>query len=170
MAQPWTLDRGARLQPDGSVRFSVWAPQLTAPRVCICSGPARGEYEMTSVDDEPGVVAVTVSNVGDGAEYVFSDGERTLPDPVSRSQPRGVHGPSCVVDPTRHEWTDIWWRGVSMEDLVIYELHVGTFTAEGTFEAVIPRLSELKALGVTAIELMPVAQFSGNRNWGYDGV
>src|SRR5262245_64886328 len=98
MAEPWTLDRGAQLHPDGSVRFSVWAPRLTAPRVRICTGPARGEYEMTSVDGEPGVVGVTVPNVGEGAEYVFSDGERTLSDPVSRSQPRGVTGASGVVD------------------------------------------------------------------------
>src|SRR5262245_32764177 len=171
MAQPWTLDRGARLHPDGSVRFSVWAPRLDAPRLRICTGPARGEYEMTPVDGERGVFAITVENVGADAEYVFTDGaDRLFPDPVSRSQPRGVHGPSAVVDPTTPEWADIWWRGVSMEELVIYELHVGTFTPEGTFDAIIPRLSELKALGITAIELMPVAQFPGDRNWGYDGV
>jgi maltooligosyltrehalose trehalohydrolase len=171
MAELWTLDRGARLHPDGSVRFSVWAPRLDTPRVRICTGPARGEYEMTSADGERGVYAVTVANVGDGAEYVFTDGaERVFPDPVSRSQPRGVQGASRVVDPMKYEWTDIWWRGVPMEELVAYELHVGTFTAEGTFAAIVPRLAELKALGATAIELMPVAQFSGDRNWGYDGV
>jgi maltooligosyltrehalose trehalohydrolase len=126
---------------------------------------------MTPVDGEDGAFAVTVESVGADAEYVFTDGaDRVFPDPVSRSQPRGVHGPSRVTDTEKHEWADIWWRGVSMEELVIYELHVGTFTPEGTFDAIIPRLPELKALGVTAIELMPIAQFSGARNWGYDGV
>jgi maltooligosyltrehalose trehalohydrolase len=171
MAQLWTLDRGARLHPDGSVRFSLWAPRLDAPRVRVCTGSARGEYELRTIDGERGAFAITVENVGADAEYVFTDGgDRVFPDPVSRSQPRGVHGPSRVVDTTKHEWADIWWRGVSMEELVIYELHVGTFTPDGTFDAVIPRLAELKALGVTAIELMPIAQFAGERNWGYDGV
>jgi maltooligosyltrehalose trehalohydrolase len=109
--------------------------------------------------------------VGVATDYAFAldDGE-PLADPVSRSQPRGVHGPSCVVDPAAFQWTDCGWRGVDRPDLVFYELHVGTFTAAGTFEAIIEMLPRLRDLGVTAVELMPVAQFPGARNWGYDGV
>ena len=97
----------------------------------------------------------------DGNEY---------PDPASRWQPDGVHRPSAVFFPESYDWSDTNWRGVSREDLVIYELHVGTFTPEGTFDAIIPRFEQLLSLGVTAIEIMPIAQFPGERNWGYDGV
>src|SRR5204862_5596025 len=89
--------------------------------------------------------------------------------PASASQPQGVHGPSQVVDP-HFAWIDAHWFGIPLRDYVLYELHVGTFSSEGTFDGVIPRLDALKDLGVTAIELMPVAQFPGERNWGYDGV
>ena len=99
----------------------------------------------------------------------LADG-RELPDPASRWQPEGVNRPSAVWFPSRYSWGDGQWRGVPREDLAIYELHVGTFTPEGTLEAIIPRLPQLAELGVTAVELMPVAQFSGERNWGYDGV
>jgi maltooligosyltrehalose trehalohydrolase len=90
-------------------------------------------------------------------------------DPASRYQPESVHGPSQVVD-TYFRWTDTHWRGIPLRDYVLYELHVGTATPEGTFEALIPRLGYFDELGVTALELMPVAQFPGKRNWGYDGV
>lgn len=92
------------------------------------------------------------------------------PDPASRFQPDGVHGPSQIVDPDRFDWEDGNWQGLSLKDYIIYELHVGTFTEEGTFQAIIPRLEYLKKLGITVIELMPVSQFPGGRNWGYDGV
>lgn len=109
-------------------------------------------------------------DVGPGSLYFYRiDGHLERPDPASGFQPQGVHGPSQVVDP-RFPWEDGHWRGLSLYNYVIYELHVGTFTPEGTFEAVIPFLDELRELGVTAIELMPVAQFPGARNWGYDGV
>jgi maltooligosyltrehalose trehalohydrolase len=101
--------------------------------------------------------------------FRLDEGE-PVPDPASRSQPEGVHGPSAVVDTSSFSWTDDGWFGLPLRDLVIYELHVGTFTPEGTFRAVIPRLDELRDLGVTAVELMPVAQFPGRRGWGYDGV
>lgn len=101
--------------------------------------------------------------------YVL-DGDRRRPDPAARSLPEGVHGPAEVVDPASFRWTDAGWRGRPLSEYVIYELHVGAFTPEGTFTAVIPRLPRLVALGVTAIELMPVASFPGPRNWGYDGV
>ena len=106
-----------------------------------------------------------------GSLYQYRiDGSGPFPDPASRFQPEGVHGPSQVVDPSRFRWTDAHWRGVAPEDLVIYELHVGTFTSEGTYRAVADRLPYLKKLGITAIELLPLADFPGTRNWGYDGV
>jgi maltooligosyltrehalose trehalohydrolase len=108
---------------------------------------------------------------GAGLRYFYVlDGERRRPDPASRALPEGVHGPSEVVDTGAFAWTDPGWRGMALRDMVLYEIHVGAFTPEGTFEAVIPRLPRLQELGVTSIELMPVASFPGSRNWGYDGV
>jgi maltooligosyltrehalose trehalohydrolase len=105
------------------------------------------------------------------SEYLFRlDGIRELPDPASRFQPEGVHGPSQLIDPTRFAWTDAGWNAPILEQTVIYELHVGTFTHEGTFASLIPQLDQLADLGVNTIELMPIAQFPGGRNWGYDGV
>lgn len=171
MNAPWTLQRGAQLQPDNSVRFTVWAPHVKNPRVRIGRGSHARDYAMARVENEHDVWSAIVPNVGADCDYfyVLDDG-RALPDPVSRWQPDGVHGPSRVVDASAFQWTDDIWHGVSLEDLVIYELHVGTFTPEGTFAAIIPRLAELRSLGITAIELMPIAQFPGDRNWGYDGV
>jgi maltooligosyltrehalose trehalohydrolase len=105
-----------------------------------------------------------------GARYQYRlDGDRHRPDPASRYQPDGVHGPSVAVDPGSFTWTDQAFRGRDLADYVLYELHVGTFTRTGTFEGVIPHLPQLVDLGVTAVELMPVAEFPGSRNWGYDG-
>ncbi|MGO9951621.1 MAG: malto-oligosyltrehalose trehalohydrolase, partial [Dissulfurispiraceae bacterium] len=123
---------------------------------------------LKSSDD--GYYTGTISAVKPGDRYFYIlDHEDRYPDPASRFQPEGVHGPSQVVDPNFH-WDDYEWKGLPMKAFIIYELHVGTFTSEGTFEAIIPRLDYLKDLGITAIELMPVTQFPGNRNWGYDGV
>jgi len=177
--QTWELERGAALREDGSVHFAVWAPNAAAVSVRIHGGPAAGEHELERGEEPRGLWAGTVADVGAGADYTLllrSNGKgrkgetREVPDPVSRWQPQGVHGPSRVVDPHAFDWSDGDWRGVSMAELVIYELHVGTFTAEGTFESAIPRLRALRELGVTAIEIMPVAEFPGGRNWGYDGV
>jgi maltooligosyltrehalose trehalohydrolase len=113
---------------------------------------------------------VEADGIRPGARYEFSlDGATGIPDPASCFQPDGVSGPSAVVDHTDFDWEDGDWRGIRPEDLILYEIHIGTFTPEGTFEAVIPRLVDLKDLGINAIELMPVAQFPGSRNWGYDG-
>lgn len=110
-------------------------------------------------------------NVFPGTSYIYRlDDERERPDPASRFQPEGVHGPSQVVDPHEFRWDDGDWKGTPLKDYIVYELHVGTFTPEGTFDAVIPRLDYLVELGLTAIEIMPVGQFPGGRNWGYDGV
>jgi len=107
--------------------------------------------------------------VAPGSLYLYRlDGQKERPDPASRHQPQGVHGPSEVVDPA-FPWGDEGWRGLALEEHILYELHVGAYTPEGTFDALIPHLEGLKELGVTAVELMPVAQFPGSRNWGYDG-
>ena len=121
---------------------------------------------------ERGYFDVTVSGTEPGARYRYVlDGQKERPDPASRFQPEGVHGPSEVIDPEAFQWSDDRWTGVPFDQLIIYELHVGTFTKEGTFQAIIPFLEYLRNdVGITAIELMPVAQFPGRRNWGYDGV
>jgi len=131
------------------------------------SHPARA-VPLQPHDD--GYHEVTVDGVDPGMRYLYElDGAKRRPDPASRFQPDGVHHASAVVDPA-FPWTDTGWQGLPLSAYVLYELHVGTFTTEGTFEAVIPHLESLKQLGVTAVELMPVAQFPGSRNWGYDGV
>jgi len=114
---------------------------------------------------------VMIEEIGAGVDYAYIiDREKERPDPVSRFQPEGVHGPSRIIDPDRFRWTDRDWKGIGLEDYVIYELHIGTFTPHGTFDAAIEKLVHLREIGITAIEIMPVAQFPGARNWGYDGV
>lgn len=166
----WTLHRGATLTSAG-VSFSVWAPRAKTVSVVVVRGGERTEHPLERRAGERGVFAADVAGVRAGDRYGFRlDGADPLPDPVSRSQPDGVHGLSEVVDPNAFAWRDARWAGLALPDFVIYELHVGTFTPEGTFAAAAARLPELLALGVTAIELMPVAEFPGRRNWGYDGV
>ncbi len=129
-----------------------------------------GECIVPMERDSFGYWSATVEGVQPGALYFYRlDGRRDRPDPASRFQPAGVHGPSQVTDPT-FAWDDGTWRGVPLEDYITYELHIGTFTAGGTFDSAIGALDELANLGVTAVEIMPVAQFPGERNWGYDGV
>lgn len=158
---------GAHYAPGNQCTFCVWAPLPNGIRLQFPE-----QKRTVALEEHPfGYWAVTVDDVAPGQPYWFElEKDRTRPDPVSYSQPTGVHGPSAVVDHTAFSWTDQKWRGIDRSDLVIYELHVGTFTPEGTFDAVIPRLEQLADLGITAIELMPVAAFPGARNWGYDGV
>ena len=168
--QGWKLERGATVTKSG-VTFSVWAPTAKEVSVVIDGGDAAGEHLLTTRAGERGIFAAEVPGAKAGDRYGFRlDGKGPFPDPTSRSQPDGVHALSEVVDPDAFAWRDERWTGVSLPDFVIYELHVGTFTPEGTFDAAAARLHELLALGVTAIELMPVAEFPGERNWGYDGV
>jgi malto-oligosyltrehalose trehalohydrolase len=124
---------------------------------------------MARQDDGRFVLATSEAKAGDRYLYVI-DGERAVPDPASRWQPDDVHGPSLIVDPAAFAWTDTDWRGRAWEETALYELHVGTFTPAGTFAAVEGKLGHIAALGVTAIELMPLAEAPGARNWGYDGV
>ncbi|WP_026073149.1 malto-oligosyltrehalose trehalohydrolase [Nodosilinea nodulosa] len=166
---------GAHYLEDRCCEFTVWAPKAKTVAVQILGSPERllpleaqadGYWQATAADVEP------------GTRYLYQlDGETLRPDPASQFQPQGVHQPSQVVDPN-FDWSDQNWQNQPLVELILYELHVGTFTPEGTFEAIIPRLPDLKALGVNAIELMPIAQFAGDRsteheayrNWGYDGV
>jgi maltooligosyltrehalose trehalohydrolase len=162
------LDFGA-VPCSGGVVFRVWAPCRERIEVRVAGPDPAAPRELAREAD--GVFAGAVAGLEAGARYVYRlDGGPERPDPVSRSQPEGVHGPSEVVDPAAFPWTDGGWRGVPLRELRLYELHVGTFTAEGTFDAAIPHLASLAALGLTAIQLMPVAEFPGDRNWGYDGV
>ena len=155
---------GATVQADG-VAFALWAPSaetvvlehLSASRPMTRDG--QGWHRLTVADAKP----------GDRYSFRLADGTR-VPDPASRSNPDDVHGPSVVTDPEHFAWTDDAWRGRPWEEAVVYELHVGTFTEEGTFNAARERLGELAELGITAVELMPLADFPGARNWGYDGV
>lgn len=160
---------GAVTRPDGTVTWRVWAPKANRVELVLLDGAQR---RLVAMQPEGGGYFVhDATGLPDRQRYAYRlDGGPERPDPCSRWQPDGVHRPSAVTFPGRFPWTDSGWRGVPREDLVFYELHVGTFTPEGTFDAVIPRLTELRDLGVTAVEIMPVAQFPGGRNWGYDGV
>jgi maltooligosyltrehalose trehalohydrolase len=152
----------------GAVQLAVWAPNCARVDVRLLDASGR---HVSMQRDDAGYFTALVEGVKPGDRYVYVlDGDTERPDPASRYQPDGVHAPSVVVDPDAFDWTDQSWRGRGLDEFVIYELHVGTFTPEGTFDAVIPKLDELIELGVTVIELMPVAQFPGDRNWGYDGV
>lgn len=158
---------GATYLGEGRCRFLVWAPLAERLEVRLVS-PREDLVPLHR--DAKGYFSGVLTGVEPGCLYFYRlDGERELPDPASRFQPQGVHGPSGVIDP-HFPWDDGPWCGLPLQDYVIYELHVGTFTPEGTFAAIIPFLDDLQDLGVTALELMPVAQFPGGRNWGYDGV
>jgi maltooligosyltrehalose trehalohydrolase len=158
---------GGVLVGENACSFLVWAPRARSVEVCIVEPRERAVPMQVA---GRGYFHAVVEGISAGALYRYRlDGEKERPDPASRYQPRGVHGPSQIID-SSFKWNDSRWRGIALEKYVFYELHVGTFTPEGTFDAIVPRLAALKDLGVTAIELMPVAQFPGERNWGYDGV
>jgi maltooligosyltrehalose trehalohydrolase len=160
---PFERRLGAFPLGDGHAGFRVWAP---APaRITLRAGGAEHELEAVGYG-----VYEAVVELAPGADYEYVlDGE-PLPDPCSRWQPEGIRGPSRLLDTQAFAWGDGDWQPPAVGELVLYELHVGTFTPEGTFEAVIPHLRELRELGVTAIELMPVNEFPGRHGWGYDGV
>jgi len=161
---PFGIPLGANLIDANRCEFRVWAPRLDVVELHIV---APEERRLAMRKSENGYHDLTI-DCGPGTRYFFTVNGTDRPDPASRLQPEGVHGPSEVVGP-EFEWHDAGWRGVALEDFVVYELHVGTFTSEGTLDAAIGKLDELQDLGVTAVELMPIAQFPGSRNWGYDG-
>ncbi len=157
---------GAAYLGEGRCNFCVWAPKAQSVEVHVV---APKEKIARLLGDESGYHKGAVEEIEQGSLYFYRlDGEKERPDPASRYQPEGVHGPSQVTT-SAFPWEDEGWKGLPLEEYLIYELHVGTYTKEGTFDALIPRLSGLKAVGITALELMPVGQFPGNRNWGYDG-
>lgn len=169
---------GAEPLMDGYVRFKFWAP--AAGRVDLCltpsnadSGSKRGSTHqmiLPMAAEKNGWFALTTDKATIGTRYRFLvDNDLQVPDPASRFQPEDVHGPSEVIDPRNWAWRDVTWRGRPWEEAIIYELHVGSFTPQGSFAAVVDKLDYLLELGITAIELMPLAEFPGKRNWGYDG-
>ena len=157
---------GATLGDGDRCEFAVWAPHHDALDLHVV---APMERRIAMQRDDLGYFSAVVDDAPAGTRYFFTVNGVDRPDPASRCQPEGVHGSSEVVS-RRFDWHDAGWQGMPLEDFVLYELHVGTFTPAGTFEAIIPRLDSLKDLGVTAIELLPIGQFPGTRNWGYDGV
>jgi len=160
---PWERPLGAVPEPGGTTTFRVWAPRAREVSVELA-----GRWAPLAADG--GVFEGRVE-AGAGDDYRYRvDGREPLPDPCSRDQPEGVRGPSRVVDPGAFAWNEGGWAGLDRRGLVIYELHVGTFTREGTFAAAADRLGALAEIGITAIELMPVGTFPGRRNWGYDGL
>lgn len=164
---------GASVKEGSLCEFLVWAPGAERVDVKTVSGPQSegisppGSFALTKADR--GYFHGVFEGIGPGTRYFYLlDGSKQRPDPASRFQPESVHGPSEVIDPS-FPWSDGFWSGLDLRDYILYELHVGLFTPEGNFDALTGRLDELKRLGITTIELMPVAQFPGDRNWGYDG-
>lgn len=159
---------GTKITKEG-VRFRLWAPQTKKAELILESGGDERSLSMQS--HAGGWFELVTAEAAVGSRYRFRlDGGLAVPDPASRFNPSDVHGASQVIDPARFRWTDRDWTGRPWEQAVIYELHVGTFTPEGSFRAAQDKLDYLASLGITAIELMPVADFPGRRNWGYDGV
>ncbi len=164
------IDLGAIYSEKEQCRFRVWAPYAQSVEVQISSLGTSESRRIPLYKEDFAYHSAVVEGISSGSTYTYRlDGEKERPDPASYFQPEGVHKASAVVDHS-FPWEDEHWSGIPLCDYVIYELHVGTFTSEGTFDTVIPRLTELKESGINAIEIMPVAQFPGNRNWGYDGV
>src|SRR5437763_4080477 len=164
---------GAELIRPNQTHFRVWAPKAQdVDLVLEESSEKNAKRSFQPLErDESGYFSGAV-NVGAGALYRFrvNQAEHFHPDPVSRFQPYGPHGSSCVIDPTQFKWSDSKWRGVKMKGQIIYEMHIGTFTQEGTWRAAAEQLEELARIGITVVEMMPIADFPGNFGWGYDGV
>jgi len=153
---------------NGNCEFVVWAPLLKTIALKLVS-PHENIFPMEK--DPRGYWKISVKHLSIPTRYVYIlDGERERPDPASHFQPTGVHEPSEIVDHASFTWRDSDWQNIPLADMIMYEIHVGTFTPEGTFDAIVSRLSELKDSGINTIEIMPAAQFPGERNWGYDGV
>ncbi len=161
-----TIPLGAQVVETG-VQFRLWAPK--AHRIEVVFG--SGNTQSLRRDDETGYFTAIISEASPGMTYRYRvDGKNDFPDPCSRFQPEGPHGPSQIVDSSAYRWRDREWPGVRMTGQVIYELHIGAFTEEGTLDAAVRELDALKRLGITLLEIMPIAEFPGRWNWGYDGV
>jgi maltooligosyltrehalose trehalohydrolase len=160
---------GAELAGKGSVRFRLWAPAARRIELCLAQGGAERLVDMPHLEAGWYQLVTREARVGDRYRFRI-DGDLRVPDPASRYQPEDVHGPSEIIDPRAFEWQDQDWQGRPWEETVLYELHPGTFSPQGDFRGIEERLDFLRDIGVTAVELMPVADFPGQRNWGYDGV
>ena len=169
MKRAHSMPFGAEVRGDGTTRFRLWAPSAEG---VVLELESPGEPRRLPMQARAGGWHETVTaHAPAGTRYRFRlPANLAVPDPAARASPLGVHGPSEVVDPRAHAWSDSGWRGRPWHEAVLYELHVGTFTPEGSFAAAAARLPELAALGITAVELMPLASFPGKRGWGYDGV
>jgi malto-oligosyltrehalose trehalohydrolase len=159
---------GAEFDAEGRIRFRLWAPKHARIDIEL-QNASTSKAAMQSEPDGWHTLVTDRATAGTRYRFLLPDG-MGVPDPASRYQPRDVHGPSEVIDPTTYQWCDHGWRGRPWHEAIIYELHVGSFTSRGTFSSTVPRLDHLVGLGVTAIELMPLGDFPGQRNWGYDGV
>jgi maltooligosyltrehalose trehalohydrolase len=159
---------GANYKGNGECEFIIWAPFAENISLHLRS---QDEKIVSLKKDDKGYWKTKLEDVAPGTLYTYQINNKLFrPDPASYYQPGDVHGPSGIIDHGSFKWQDAGWNGMALSEMVMYELHIGTFTHEGTFEAVIPRLDELKGFGINAIEIMPVSQFPGERNWGYDGV
>ena len=162
--------QGAEVLAEGGVRYRTWAPGQSAVEVELYDQGGTPLRKLSLGKESGGYFSATDSAGRAGDRYKYRFGGNAWPDPASRSNPDGVHGAAEVIDPRAFSWTDDDWKSPALEELVIYELHVGTFTDAGTFRGAIERFDHLVRLGVNALELMPLAAFPGARNWGYDGV
>lgn len=160
---------GAELQKTGGVHFRVWAPESKNVAVEFAPGSSPGGNHPLNAEGN-GYFSGFIEKAAAGSQYKYKLDSGAFPDPASRFQPEGPHGYSEVVDPSKFQWTDQNWKGLPKEKLVIYELHLGAFTREGTWRAAMEELPELKRIGITMIEVMPIADFCGKFGWGYDGV
>lgn len=161
---PGKRNIGINLRGDGTADISIWAPLAKTVNVVV-------DDHVIELKNENGYWKLTTTKIQEGTLYKISvDGATALPEPASLSQPDEVHGPSEVVNLNKHKWLDGSWRNIPLEEYIIYELHAGTFSTENNFDGIIGKIPHLLELGVTAIEIMPVGQFPGSRNWGYDGV
>jgi maltooligosyltrehalose trehalohydrolase len=170
MKHSHSMPFGAQVQADGTVRFQLWAPAAATVELCLHDAAAT-DLRLPMQRASGGWYGLDLDLARPGCRYHYLiDGKLTAPDPASRFQPEDVAGPSAVVDPTDFDWPDVGWAGRPWEETVLYELHVGAFTTKGSFAAIEERLDHLVELGINAIELMPIGDFPGRRNWGYDGV
>lgn len=149
--------------------FRVWAPTAGAVTLRLLRGDACDDFAMKRDPDSEHFTISAIAHPGDRYFYIV-DENKPVPDPASRLLPEGVHGPTEIIDPQQFAWSDDTWTGLPLKDYIVYELHIGTFTPQGTLDAATDRLPYLRKLGITVVELMPVAAFPGTRNWGYDGV
>lgn len=159
---------GAEVMPAG-VHFRVWAPDAHNMQVILENGGQKS-FDLNEESGGYWSGLIAEAKAGDRYRFRINEKETLYPDPASRFQPEGPHGPSQIIDPSKFAWTDDAWQGISPNNRVIYEMHIGTFTPEGTYRAAQRELEELAQLGITVIEIMPLAEFDGKFGWGYDGV